>query len=371
MKKVIMINLNGKAYQIEESGYEVLTQYLHKAERKLAHDPDKREILADFEQAIGEKCDQYVTGRKTVVTSEEVEKIVTDMGPVEADEEEHEKAHQSDDHSAYKRLFLIREGAILGGVCTGLGAYFNIDANVVRLLFIVFAFITSGLGILVYVLMMLFLPEATTPEERAQAHGERFVASDLLDRAKAKYNELSSKEHWERVSDTTAPAFSQLGEGLARLGRAVIQLCLAITTLCTMVVAIVWIATLWAIISTNRIAGYTIDPHFSRFLFALWDTTGFFILLLPLVSLCLLFLHALHSERAQRLHRWGQYGLMAGWIFSIALFVAIPLSQSNQIRNVADGHNQELNFGNKSYCVEWQPNETHHVWDLGNTERCQ
>ena len=55
MNKVTTVNLNGRAYQVEEQAYELLRAYLDEAARLLADDPDYREILADLEQAIGDK----------------------------------------------------------------------------------------------------------------------------------------------------------------------------------------------------------------------------------------------------------------------------------------------------------------------------
>ena len=55
MNKVVTINLNGRAYQLEEAGYDHLRTYLAHAAKQLADDPDKDEIMADFEQAIADK----------------------------------------------------------------------------------------------------------------------------------------------------------------------------------------------------------------------------------------------------------------------------------------------------------------------------
>ena len=41
MNKVITINLNGIAYQLEESGYDALRDYLDHAARRLGNNPDK------------------------------------------------------------------------------------------------------------------------------------------------------------------------------------------------------------------------------------------------------------------------------------------------------------------------------------------
>jgi len=48
MQKVITINLNGRAYQLDESAYEALRAYLNAAETQLKDNPDRAEILRDF-----------------------------------------------------------------------------------------------------------------------------------------------------------------------------------------------------------------------------------------------------------------------------------------------------------------------------------
>ena len=57
-----------------------------------------------------------------------------------------------------KRLLRIRQGRIVAGVCAGLGAYFRVDVNLVRLAFGVLT-VFYGLGILLYLIAWLILPE--------------------------------------------------------------------------------------------------------------------------------------------------------------------------------------------------------------------
>ena len=83
MQKVISINLNGNAFQLEERGYDALRAYLTRAEEELESNPDRAEIVADLEQAIADKCQRYLAPHKTVVTAAEVDRIVAEMGPVD------------------------------------------------------------------------------------------------------------------------------------------------------------------------------------------------------------------------------------------------------------------------------------------------
>jgi len=56
-----------------------------------------------------------------------------------------------------KRLYRSQKDRILFGVCGGLGAYFKIDSNIFRILFIILMF-GSGIGLLLYVALVIFIP---------------------------------------------------------------------------------------------------------------------------------------------------------------------------------------------------------------------
>ncbi len=59
-----------------------------------------------------------------------------------------------------KKLYRVNEGKILAGVCAGLAEYFNIDATLIRLLWVIVSF-ASGLfmGLLAYVVCVFVIPE--------------------------------------------------------------------------------------------------------------------------------------------------------------------------------------------------------------------
>jgi len=206
MNKVITINLNGIAYQLEESGYDALREYLDNAARRLGNNPDKDEIIADIEQAIGDKFRAVLGANKTVVITKEVLAVIAAMGPVEdastdgpaagpaaaATRPAAEGAAQTDAGAGsprpVRRLYRIHEGAMVAGVCNGLGAHFGIDPTFVRIGFVVLTFLW-GAGFLVYLLMALVVPLATPPAEKAAATGAAATAQEFIRRAKAGYYE--------------------------------------------------------------------------------------------------------------------------------------------------------------------------------------
>ncbi len=56
-----------------------------------------------------------------------------------------------------KRLFRSRTNKMLGGVCGGLGDYFNIDPVLIRVIFVAGTFVT-GIGLLAYILLWIIVP---------------------------------------------------------------------------------------------------------------------------------------------------------------------------------------------------------------------
>jgi phage shock protein PspC (stress-responsive transcriptional regulator) len=60
--------------------------------------------------------------------------------------------------SGGKRVLRLRNGRMVAGVCAGLAVYFGVDVNLVRLGFGVLS-VFYGLGILVYVIAWVILPE--------------------------------------------------------------------------------------------------------------------------------------------------------------------------------------------------------------------
>jgi phage shock protein PspC (stress-responsive transcriptional regulator) len=205
MQKVISINLNGNAYQLEESGYEALRDYLSGAEGELEGNPDRTEIIADLEQAIADKCRKFLGAHKSVVSAGEVRQIIKEMGPIDAepgqDAANGKEAAGKDTppHStepAMKRLYRNPDGAMIAGVCSGLAAYFGIDVTLVRILFVIAVVLSKGAAIIIYIGMMFVVPEATTAEERAAAGGLPFNAKEVIQRARRQYTE--GTRHWQR-----------------------------------------------------------------------------------------------------------------------------------------------------------------------------
>ena len=283
MQKVVNISLNGIAYQLEEPGFVQLRAYLERAEARLKDSPDRAEVMADLEQAVGEKCRAVLGAHKTVVSTDEVERIIQEMGPVEsADATSAGTATEGGGTmpstplpAPRKRLFQIREGAMWMGVCNGIAAYLNVDVTWVRIAFVLLTIFSSGLWFVLYLVLMFVVPVASTPEDRAAAFGMPFSTEELITRAKKNFEEFGQQYRWRRewrrqqrqwhrqfrhMNEQLRVATAHAGPAMSQSARAAGGVFTVIAALVGAVVAVAMMLTLFSLISQQTVFGWGL-PH--------------------------------------------------------------------------------------------------------------
>src|SRR4028119_664805 len=97
MKKNISINLQGLIFHIEEDGYEQLRQYLAAIKTYFSNYAGHGEIVADIEGRIAEVFSGKLNPGKQVITQEDVQALIAQMGSVQdfAQLEEEEDLNQA------------------------------------------------------------------------------------------------------------------------------------------------------------------------------------------------------------------------------------------------------------------------------------
>lgn len=180
MQRVTQMRLNGHSvlFPANEDAYDLLWRYLERARLNLKDDPDHEEVIGDLEQSIGEKFLALLGSDKQVISLADVNIVLAEMGPVGPDSIEANLTAAPS--RTRRRLYRIKEGQDIFGVCQGLSAYADIDVDWVRLIFFGLAVITGGLFILVYFTMALLLPVVSTRAEYA-AVSERLSTSQAID----------------------------------------------------------------------------------------------------------------------------------------------------------------------------------------------
>ena len=61
------------------------------------------------------------------------------------------------------RLERSTTNKVIGGVCGGIAEYLAVDATLVRVVFVFTAFITAGLGVLGYIVLLVLMPQPGQP----------------------------------------------------------------------------------------------------------------------------------------------------------------------------------------------------------------
>ena len=303
MERVVTINLNGNPYQLEAPAYDAVRAYLERAEATLSDNPDKAEVMRDLEQAIADKCGSYLSAVKSVITAAEMTRILEEMGPVEAEGAAHGAQASPAAGVLPKRLYRIREGAQIAGVCAGLGAYFDIDVNWMRVLFLIATVLTSGFFIFVYIVMMFIIPSANTSEEWAAAHGVPFNAQEVIDRAKREYQHFAAngapwtwsrwqRRQWKREMRARwrsyrwggwQPAYSGAPPAQGPVSYSVGLLAGLIGIVLAFVralLAIIFIAFLFTLVTTGSLGYWHLPPDI-----ALWQAIVGLILIYVLISI--------------------------------------------------------------------------------------
>lgn len=198
MNKTININLANTFFYIDEDAYLKLQRYLDAIKRSFTDSQGKSEIIADIEARIAELFTERLQHERQVITTKEVDEIITIMGQPEdylVDEEIFEdepKSSKSYTRKPHKQLFRDVDNKYIGGVCAGMSYYLGIDALWVRLLFILTT-ILSGFGILVYILFWILVPEATTTAQKIAMTGEPVNISNIEKKIKEGFDEVTEK----------------------------------------------------------------------------------------------------------------------------------------------------------------------------------
>ena len=180
MKKIININLSGRVVPIEDAAYESLQRYIESLRRYFANEEGRDEIINDIESRIAELMSDKIKKGASAITETDIQEIILSMGRVEDFEEaaldqetttastaagasanaSYSKASTSNTGGprAKGRIYRDSSDKLLGGVCSGIANYMNVDPAIVRLLFAIITFGGFGTGIPIYILLWIVLP---------------------------------------------------------------------------------------------------------------------------------------------------------------------------------------------------------------------
>jgi phage shock protein PspC (stress-responsive transcriptional regulator) len=188
MKITLSVNLGGYSFNIDEDAYGELKRYLRNLEIHFAEEESSAEILSDIESRMAELFRAKLTSYKQVITIGDVNNAISVLGtPEDISDTEGTTARDKFSTPGYHRMYRDPDHRMIGGVCSGMGAYWNMDPWIVRLIFVVVTML-GGLGLLVYLILYIVLPEAKTTAQKIEMKGEPVNIQNIKDSVKKEFN---------------------------------------------------------------------------------------------------------------------------------------------------------------------------------------
>jgi phage shock protein PspC (stress-responsive transcriptional regulator) len=187
MKITVSINLGGYSFNIDEDAYAELKRYLKNLELHFAGEDSSSEILSDIETRIAELFRAKLTSYKQVITIEDVHQVIKVLGtPEDISDNEGPTARDKFSSPGYHRMYRDTDHRAIGGVCAGMAAYWDIEIWIVRLTFFILAIM--GVGIFIYLILYIVLPEARTTAEKIEMKGNPVNIHNIKDSVKKEFD---------------------------------------------------------------------------------------------------------------------------------------------------------------------------------------
>jgi phage shock protein PspC (stress-responsive transcriptional regulator) len=187
MKITVSINLGGYSFNIDEDAYADLKRYLRNLELHFAGEESSAEILSDIETRMAELFRTRITAFKHVITMEDVREAISVMGtPEDISDNGGKSTREKFSSPGYHRMYRDTDNRIIGGVCAGMGAYWDIEPLIIRIIFLALV-LAGGIGAIVYLILYIVLPEARTTAQKIEMKGDPVNIHNIKDAVKKEF----------------------------------------------------------------------------------------------------------------------------------------------------------------------------------------
>ena len=225
MKKTVNINLAGTFFHIDEDAFAKLSRYLEAVKKSISDPVGGDEIIQDIEARIAELFSERLEINTQVISTRELDAIIKIMGQPE-DYIMDEDAAQTNsatgnqtkgETTSNKQLFRDSDNKFIAGVCSGLGHYLGLEVIWVRLFWIFLSFVTTGFGVIAYLLFWILVPGAETTSEKLKMTGEPINISNIEKKFNEGYQKVSQNiknvdydKYEEKIKKGSASFFDSL-----------------------------------------------------------------------------------------------------------------------------------------------------------------
>jgi len=180
MKKVVTVGIGGKSFVMDDDAYQKLSVYLTKFKEKTQMGTQTSDVMEDLEERIAELFTETLGAKYQVVNVTMVTNIIAQLGMPDGSPMEDSDNGASDysNYTTVRKLYRNPDDKTIGGVCSGLALYLNIDVILVRVLFIIALFVGSA-GFWAYIIIWIVAPLADTAAKKCEMRGIPITAENL------------------------------------------------------------------------------------------------------------------------------------------------------------------------------------------------
>jgi phage shock protein PspC (stress-responsive transcriptional regulator) len=342
MNKTVNINLGGMFFHIDEDAYQKLTRYFDAIKRSLSNSSGQDEIIKDIEMRVSELLNEKQKTDKHVVGLKDVDEVIAIMGQPEdyIIEEDNQQNQSFNDNTSRKskKLYRDKEKGMIGGVASGLGHYFGIDAVWIRVILILLVW-GAGTGVLAYIILWIVMPEAITTSEKLEMTGEPVNISNIEKKVREEFENVSDKiknadydKYGNQIKSGAGKIGSSLGDFILSVFKVFAKflgILLIITGLTTLIFLLIGVFTL----GSSTFIDFPWQDFVEAGNFTDYPIWSFGLLMFFAVGIPFLFLTILGfkllAPNMKSIGNIAKYTLLALWIIALALAISIGIKQAS------------------------------------------
>lgn len=186
MKKTISAAIGGRNFILDEDAYYTLDSYLKDFRAGIGNQGgygSSPEVMEEVEMRIADLFKEELKGRD-VVDMRIVNKITAQLGMpdnsgsacYEGSEDDNGKWPKEE--TVTRKFYRDLDHNMIGGVCSGLSIWMNIDVVILRVIFTIALFLGTA-GFWIYIVFCLIAPAARTAVQKCELHGVPATAENI------------------------------------------------------------------------------------------------------------------------------------------------------------------------------------------------
>ncbi|MEO8086117.1 MAG: PspC domain-containing protein [Bacteroidota bacterium] len=340
MNKTVTVNLGGTVFHIDDNAYESLIKYLNAIKSHFSADQGRDEIMQDIESRIGEMFRERMKEGREVITLNDVNEVTSVMGRPEEFAGEEDKSSSASASQVNepvvklkKRFFRDPDEKFVGGVCSGIAAYFNIDPVWVRLIFAC-ALIFYTTGFWIYILLWIIIPEAKTTADRLMMRGEPVTVSNIEKNVREELDALKERlKDGPRATTAIGKIFETIGEVFKFIFLVIGKIITSFFVFIALIIAVTLLASLFGLVGAPFV-------HLPGFLHHMFNSTSQFswiwfgsVLLIAIPALMIAYAGIRFLFNIKKKSRAVGFTALGIWLVALAI---VMLSGMNVFREFSE-----------------------------------